>query len=79
MANFMLTSNPHRKTESRRAMQARGTPSTTEVRSNAVMHDEIAERARTSREVNAVTKVDASMSREEIIAKIMGSNRVVQR
>ena len=39
------------------------------------MHVDIAERARTSRDVRPVTKVDASMSREEIIAKIMGAGR----
>jgi hypothetical protein len=73
MANFMLQSNQnfHRRNDSRCVVD----PSSAQIRADAAMHDEIAERARTSRNTGAVTKVDASMSREEIIAKVMGSAR----
>lgn len=75
MSNFMFqTTHNTPKTASRRTVDS-DKPSLVQARLNAAMHVDIAERARTSRDVRPVTKVDASMSREEIIAKIMGAGR----
>ncbi|MES2259071.1 MAG: hypothetical protein V4724_11155 [Pseudomonadota bacterium] len=74
MANFITESASHqaRKVSPRRNVKVASAPTIAQARAAKEMHDEINERARTSRDLSKMTKFDSAMSREEIIAKVMG-------
>jgi hypothetical protein len=74
MANFMTSSAPHsvRKSTSRHVGKAQNASTRAQARANEEMHDEIGTRACAVPDLSKMTRFDRSMTREEIIAKVMG-------
>jgi len=63
------------KIEVRSYVKVRSPVGSSQARANAAMHAEVAERARAIGDLDLMTKVDSSMSRDEITATVRGMFR----
>jgi len=74
MANFNLAiaANPARKSATRRTETVAAAPTSAQARADKEMHKEIGDRARTTYDLSSMTRFNRSMTRDEIIAKVMG-------